>query len=129
MAGGRGTLKTLYPVHLAQLATLPTRQTALLLGAASHLDVHVQVVFPQTFRMPASLPAGELKDGERSVTVKDSVNGHALDLSRTVDVPAGRIAAGAEYAAFVDFIQRADQLTDREIVIGQRVGTHCAYRR
>jgi cellulose synthase operon protein C len=119
MSAGRGTLKSLYPVHLSQLATLPERQTALILGAASYLDVHVQVVFPQDFRMPASLPTADMRDGERSVRVADAVNGHAIDLSRTVDLPAGRVNAGADYAAFVAFVQKSDQLTDREIVVGK----------
>jgi hypothetical protein len=51
--------------------------------------------------------------------VADTVNGHAIELSRTVDLPAGRVNPGADYAAFVAFVQKADQLTDREIVVGK----------
>ncbi len=112
-------LKPLFGVHLAQLATLPTRQTPLLLGAASHVETHFDVVAPASLRMPASLPPLDLHNGERVVTVKDAVRGHELHLDRVIDLPAGRVQPGAEYAAFQKFVQQADAALEREIVLGR----------
>ena len=51
--------------------------------------------------------------------VADKVNGHAIQLVRTIDIPAGRIQPGAAYAKFVQFTQSADDLVEREIRIGR----------
>jgi hypothetical protein len=90
----------------------------LLLASSSHVDVSFQIVAPTSMRLPASLPGGELRDGDRSVVVKDSVDGNALKLVRVVDIPAGRVQPGSEYARFVQFTEQADQLVAREIGIG-----------
>lgn len=42
-----------------------------------------------------------------------------ITLSRVVDLPAGRVQPGADYAKFVAFTQSADQLLAREIAIGK----------
>ena len=42
-----------------------------------------------------------------------------ITLNRVVDLPAGRVQPGAEYAKFVQFTQQADQLIAREISIGR----------
>jgi tetratricopeptide (TPR) repeat protein len=116
---GRGfVLGSIFPLRLAQLATLPVRETPLLLGASSHVEVKFEVVLPTTMRMPASLPQGEVRDGDRVVRVKDTVNGHAIELSRYVDVPAGRVQPGEEYARFLAFAQRADAMVERDILLG-----------
>ena len=112
-------IKALFPMHLAQLAGLPSRQTPLLLGASSHVDVKFEIVLPESMRMPASLPDGELHDGERVVVVKDAIHGHAILLERSVDIPAGRVRPGAEYAQFGHFVQEADALLERDIAIGR----------
>jgi hypothetical protein len=70
-------------------------------------------------RLPSSLPGGEIKDGERVVKVKDNVKGHSLMLQRTIDIPAGRVQPGAEYAKFQRFAQEADALVEREILVGR----------
>ncbi len=117
---GQGfAVKSLFPLHLAQLATQPSRQTPLLLGASSHFELDFQIVVPQTVRMPALLPQGTVKDGERIVEVKDAVAGHAIRLVRLIDIPAARVQPGKEYAGFVDFVQKADTLVEREIVLGK----------
>jgi tetratricopeptide (TPR) repeat protein len=117
--GGRVVLKSLFSLRLAQLATLPERQTPVFLGSSSHVEVKFQIVVPESWKMPASLPAGELKDGDRTARVADTVQGHALTLDRLVDIPAGRVQPGAEYAAFQRFAQEADTLVEREIVLGK----------
>ena len=43
----------------------------------------------------------------------DAIHGHELKLVRTVDIPAGRVQPGAEYARFLRFIQSADELLAR----------------
>ena len=118
LGGGKMVLKQLFAVDIAQIATLPQRQTPLLLGSSSHVEVDFQILTPTTMRLPPTLPGGELRDGDRSVVVKDSVEGNALKLVRLIDIPAGRVQPGAEYARFVQFTQSADQLLAREIALG-----------
>jgi tetratricopeptide (TPR) repeat protein len=118
-SGGPGKLllKQLFAVDIAQIASLPERQTPLLLATSSHVEVSFQILTPSAMRLPASLPGGELRDGDRSVVVKDAVEGNAIKLARVVDIPAGRIQPGAEYARFVQFTRSADQLLSREIAL------------
>lgn len=118
IGGGKMVLKQLFAVDIAQIATLPQRQTPLLLGSSSHVEVDFQILTPTTMRLPPTLPGGELRDGDRSVVVKDSVEGNTLKLVRVIDIPAGRVQPGAEYARFVQFTQSADQLLAREIALG-----------
>lgn len=115
-------LKSLFRVDIAQVASLPERQTPLLLATSSHVEVKLQIVVPSTMRMPNSLPSGSLRDGDRTVVVKDTVEGNAITLNRVVDIPAGRVKPGEEYARFVAFTRAADQLLEREIAIGSASG-------
>lgn len=116
--GGQVVLTPLFPVHLSHLSTLPQRQTPLFLPTWAHVEVKFEVIVPKGMRVPASLPQGEARDGERLVVVKDTVVGHALELSRLVDVPAGRVQPG-EYARFQRFTEDADALVEREIALGR----------
>lgn len=117
--GGRRVLKGLFPLRLGELATLPNRQTPMLLGSPSHVEVHFEIVAPDGVALPASLPHGEAKHQDRIVSVNDSVRGHALLLNRLVDIPAGRVMPGADYASFVEFVRKSDTLLESEIAIGQ----------
>jgi hypothetical protein len=112
-------LRALFPMHIAQLAALPERKTPMLLGSSSHAEVRFTIVAPESIRMPASVPSGEARDGERFVVVKDAVHGHALTMERTVDIPAGRVQPGEAYAHFADFTQKADALLERDIALGR----------
>ena len=87
-AGGRMVLLPVFPIHVAQIATLPERQTPLLLSASSHVEVRFDVVLPTAWKVPDKLPAGDVRDGERGAIVKDSIAGHSLRLDRVVDIPA-----------------------------------------
>jgi hypothetical protein len=118
-AGDRLVIKSLFPVSIAQIASLPQRQTPLLLGSSSHVEVSFEILAPPAVRLPGSLPSGEVRDGDRSVIVKDSVEGRSIMLSRVVDIPAGRVQPGADYARFVAFTQGADRLLEREIALGR----------
>ena len=117
--GNKVVLKALFPVNIAQVASLATRQTPLLLASSSHVEVNFQIVTPDSYRLPATIPGGELHDGDRSVSVRDAVEGRAIMLRRVVDIPAGRVQPGAEYAKFVAFTQAADQLLEKEIALGR----------
>ncbi|MBX3185937.1 MAG: tetratricopeptide repeat protein [Labilithrix sp.] len=117
--GGKVILKALFPVNIAQVASLASRQTPLLLASSSHVEVNFQIVPPDSYRLPGSLPGGELRDGDRHVSVKDAVEGRAIVLRRVVDIPAGRIQPGADYLRFVNFTQQADQLLEKEISLGR----------
>jgi cellulose synthase operon protein C len=116
----RGLLLTpLFSMHLAQLAALPERQTPLLLGASSHVDVRFEIVAPESIPLPPNLPHAELRDSDRVVQVNDAIHGHAIELARTIDIPAGRVQPGADYEKFRRFVEDADALLDREIALGK----------
>ncbi len=118
-SGDRVTLRPPVSMQIAQLASKDKRTTPLLLGSASHIEVDFHVVAPASWKMPANLGGADVKDGDRIVRVDDKVNGHEVVFSRLVDLPAGRVQPGAEYAAFVKFTQDADALLEREIVLGK----------
>ena len=118
-AGNNLVLRSVFPLGIGQAATLPERQTPMLLANASHVELAFEVVVPESLRLPGSLPSGEVRDGERSVVVKDRVEGRSLVLARVVDVPAGRVQPGAEYARFVAFTRKADEMLEREIAVGR----------
>lgn len=118
-AGARMVLVPLFPIHIAQIATLPERQTPMLLASSSHVDVRFDVVLPGAWTVPATLPTGEARDAERSVVVRDSVAGHSIRLDRTVDIPAGRVQPGPQYAKLYAFAQAADALIEREIALAR----------
>jgi tetratricopeptide (TPR) repeat protein len=109
-------LAPLFPMNLAELASLPERQTPLLLQVAFHVEVRFEVDLPDGVHPPSGLAPAEAHDGERSVVVRDAVHGRALELDRVVDIPAGRVQPGAEYAKYVHFIHDADNLVQHQIV-------------
>ena len=116
---GKGlVLRALFPMRIAQLAALPSRQTPLLLGSSSHAEVRFTIVVPESMRMPASLSVPPVKDGERVVLVRDTVQGHAVTLDRVIDIPAVRVLPGAEYAKFQAFAQAADAAVERDVMLG-----------
>lgn len=117
--GDRWVLRPLFNVRVAQLAPLPDRETPMVITGGSHLTIAVDIIVPETAKMPSSLPREKLQDGERHVTAADEVNGHALRLARSIHLPIGRIAPGTPYRRFRTFVQRADALFDREMVIGK----------
>jgi cellulose synthase operon protein C len=119
VVGDKLVLKALFPVNIAQVASLSTRQTPLLLASSSHVEVKFQIVATDAMLLPGSILGGALRDGDRSVTVSDAIDGRSIFLRRVVDIPAGRIQPGDEYARFVTFTQQADQLLAKEISLGR----------
>ena len=117
--GNQVLVKPIFPLHLAQLATLSSRQIPLLMGTWTFVDIDFSIVAANGLKMPASLPRGEFKHGELEVLVKDAVRGHELSLARTIDLPAGRIQPGDDYAKFQQFTRDADTALEREIALGK----------
>jgi tetratricopeptide (TPR) repeat protein len=116
---GGFALRPPFAPSIAQLAALPVRRTPLLRRASWRSDVRVRVVLPESTKMPSALPGGEYRDGEAHVLVRDVVNGHAIDFNRIVELPAGRVQPGEEYAAWQKFVREADALVSRDVLVGR----------
>jgi len=101
---------------LSQLATLPSRQTPLLLADAMHQEVRFKIELPAGARINARLSSAQIKEGERAIKVSDSVKGTTLMLDRIVNLPAGRVQP-ADYARFVQFARGADDALSTNIRI------------
>ena len=118
VAGGLSVHPPFLP-NLAELAALPVRHTPILRRTAWHAEVRVRVVLPESLKMPAEMPRGEQRQGDSLVVVRDSVSGRAIDFDRVIDVPAGRVQPGDEYAAWQKFIRDADALLTRDVFLGR----------
>ena len=70
--------------------------------------------------MPAEMPTGDRRLGDSMVFIHDKVNGHAIDFERMIDVPAGRVQPGDEYATRQKFIRDADAaILTRDVRLGK----------
>jgi hypothetical protein len=94
--------------RLSQFATLPARQTPLLMVESVSQDVKISVELPPGASVQTAVTPNKLADGERKVDVEDSVKGRTLVFERHVSLPAGRIQP-SDYPAFLDFTRRADE--------------------
>jgi tetratricopeptide (TPR) repeat protein len=94
--------------RLSQFATLPTRQTPLLIVESVSQDVRLVVELPSGTNVQSTLTPKKLANGERRVDVGDSVKGQTLVFERHVSLPAGRIQP-SEYPAFLEFTREADE--------------------
>ncbi len=101
--------------NFGELAALPVRHTPILRRAAWHAEVRVRVILPQSLKMPAQMPQGEERQGDSVVVVRDGVTDHAIDFDRVIDVPAGRVQPGDEYAGWQKFVRAADALLSRDV--------------
>ncbi len=115
--GGALVLGPVFPLNLGELASLAERQTPLLLAQAFHVEVHIDVAAPGTLSLPDNLVAASLRDGDREIVVRDRVSGRSVLLDRVVDIPAGRVQPGEEYARYVRFVHDGDRLVQREIAL------------
>jgi hypothetical protein len=116
--GGRLSLRPPFAPQLAQLAALPERHTPLLRSASAHTEIRLHVVLPDSMSMPADLARGEVRFRDASVLARDAVHGHALDFDRVIDLPAGRVEAGEEYAKWAQFVRDADALLTHDVLVG-----------
>jgi hypothetical protein len=110
------SLRAVFDQRLDKLAELPERQTPLLRVQSWHTETHLEVTFPDKLRMPAKLPTGDVTYAGCVVSVHDTVNGHAIYLERIIDLPAGRVQPGDEYARYQRFARDADALYERETI-------------
>jgi hypothetical protein len=104
--------------NLSALASLPERHTPLLQRRSVHTEVRLRVVLPESLKLPAEIPTGEVRYGEGLVRVRDAMGGHAIDFDRVVDLPAGRVQPGQDYATWQRFVRDADTLLTRDVVLG-----------
>ncbi len=118
IAGGFSVHPPFAP-NLGQLATLPVRHTPILRREAWHAEVHLRVTFPDSFRMPAGVASGEPRDGDAVIAVHDAVGAHTIDFDRVIDMPAGRVQPGDEYATWQKFVRDADGLLSREVTLSK----------
>jgi tetratricopeptide (TPR) repeat protein len=119
MVHGGLTVHPPFAPNLAQLAALPSRHTPLLRRASWRAEVKLRVVLPESMRMPSDMARGEARSGDSLVVVKDVVNGHAIDFDRLLELPAGRVQPGDEYAQWQKFARDADALVGHDVLVGK----------
>lgn len=100
---------------LGRLATLPSRQTPLLIAETLRRIVALDVELPKGATV-STLSQANLTESDRRVLVEDSFSGGVLHLKRTIDLPAGRVQP-AQYAHFAAFAERADDALSRAIQV------------
>jgi hypothetical protein len=113
------TVRPPFLPNLGQLASLPERHTPILRRGAWHAEVRVKVSLPASFKLPAQVPQGQEQSGEARVVVHDAVGPQAVDFDRVIDVPAGRVQPGDEYANWQKFVRDADTLLSHDVMIGK----------
>lgn len=94
--------------RLGQFATLPVRQTPLLMVESVAQDVKLTIELPPGTTVQTRVTPTKLTNGERRVEVDDAVSGQAVVFERHLSLPAGRIQP-SEYAAFLEFTRQADE--------------------
>lgn len=98
---------------LGHMATLPARQTPLLIGESLHRQIDVAIELPANARPdPATLATVE-NDGRR-VVVSDATDGRVFRIRRSIDIPAGRVQP-SDYPRFARFAHDADGALSRPI--------------
>jgi tetratricopeptide (TPR) repeat protein len=115
--GGTWSVHPPFLPNLGQLATLPLRHTPILRRAAWHAEVRVHVTLPDAFKLPSAMPRGEERSGDAVIAVRDALGPHAIDFDRTVEVPAGRVQPGDDYAAWQKFVRAADALLSHDVML------------
>lgn len=101
--------------RLTRLATLPERQTPLLIREAMHQSARLEIAIEPGTQV-WGLRQGEVEEGEYRVVARDAVKGGTLVLDREVSIAAGRVSP-AEYPRFLAFTRDAEQLLSQPIVL------------
>ena len=101
--------------RLTRLATLPERQTPLLIREAMHQSARLEIAIEPGTQV-WGLRQGEVEEGEYRVVARDAVKGGTLVLDREVSIAAGRVSP-AEYRRFLAFTRDAEQLLSQPIVL------------
>ncbi len=101
--------------RLSQFATLPTRQTPILLASERRWEVDLKIQLPAGAKVKPA-PKAHLTFADHLVEVNDTLDNGVLHLRRNVHLRSGRIAP-EDYAEFVRFTRDADSALSSEITI------------
>jgi len=101
--------------RLTRLATLPERQTPLLIREAMHQSARLEIALEPGTEV-WGLRQGEVREGDYRVVARDSVDRDTLVLDREVSIAAGRVSP-ADYPRFLAFTREAEQLLATPIVL------------
>jgi hypothetical protein len=106
--GGMLLISPPFSPRIGGLATLPTRQTPLLIGDATYHEVELSIRLPKGAQVVSQLQSEHLEEKTREVKVNDHAKAGHLVLNRSVRLEAGRIQPSA-YGKFQNFARRADE--------------------
>ncbi len=106
--------------ELTRLASLPERQTPLLIREAMHQRSRLEIRLAPGARV-SGLSRGHVSDAGHDVVAKDTESGGVLVLEREVSIPAGRVAL-ADYARFRTFTEQGERLLSQSILISNAPG-------
>lgn len=104
-----------YSPNISQFATLPSRQTPVLMSSDRNWRILLQIQLPEGARVQLPEPRS-YQFGEHEVTINDRVESGVLILDRKLQLSAGRVAP-KDYPRFVTFSREADSALTREILI------------
>ena len=119
LVGGGLEVHPPFAPRLAQLAALPERLTPMVRPSHWYSEVHLQVLLPPGMKAPAEVATGQASDGDAVVTVKDSASAGTIAFDRVIDLPAGRVEPGAQYASWQKFVRQADALVVRDVIVAR----------
>jgi cellulose synthase operon protein C len=105
--------------RLSQFATLPARQTPLLIADSLSQRVSLSIVLPKGASLETRLGPVEVRDGERTVIVTDKSHPGKFTLERRVSIPAGRVQT-RDYPKFLEFTRNADEAISGSVRIRVR---------
>jgi hypothetical protein len=105
--GGSLLIQPPFTMRVSQFASLPARQTPLLIVEPTQQSVRLQIKLPAGATIQTPVGAKRVEDGERKVVVGDKLDGAKLTISREIFIPSGRIQPD-QYGRFLDFARRAD---------------------
>ncbi len=105
--GGSLLIQPPFSTRVTQFASLPSRQTPLLIVEPTQQNVHLEVALPRGAELQSPVGPRRVEDGERKIIVDDKAQAGKLTLHRQVFIPSGRIQPDA-YPRFLDFARKAD---------------------
>jgi tetratricopeptide (TPR) repeat protein len=101
--------------RLTRLATLPERQTPLLIRESMHQSARLEIALEPGTQVWGTRQ-GTVESGEYSVVARDAVEGDVLVIDREVSIAAGRVSP-ADYGRFQRFTREAEELLSQPIVL------------
>ncbi len=119
--GGSLLIQPPFTTRITQFASLPSRQTPLLIVEPTQQSVRLEVTLPRGAELQSSVGSRRVEDGERKIVVEDKAQGGKLTLQREVYIPSGRIQPDA-YPKFLDFARRADDALLSSVRVRVRAG-------